>query len=81
VSCSHGSALALGGCGRDDEASTDKPNDPDGDRWTEQDVIEAAGLTANDGGLSYTTASGCDVSVVMTNAARSTCTQVPATPS
>ena len=62
-------ALALAGCGRDDEATTDKPTIRNADRWSEQDVIEAAGLTANDGGLSYTTTSGCDVSVVMTNAA------------
>lgn len=32
-------------------------------------MTEAAGLTSNDDGISYTTATGCEVSVVMTNRA------------
>lgn len=33
--------------------------------WTEADVLRAAGLTTQDGGISFQTASGCEVAVLL----------------
>jgi len=63
--------VAFSGCGSSDGPQADKPtirNNPGPDKWTEAQVVEAAGLTTEDGGLSYETKSGCSVAVVMTNA-------------
>jgi hypothetical protein len=36
-------------------------------KWSEKQVMDAAGLTREDDGFSYQTASGCEVAVVMTS--------------
>lgn len=66
--------LALAGCGSDDSGSDPaspaaKPTIRNPDPWTEQQVMDAAGLTTEDNGITYETASGCGVSVVLTSAA------------
>ena len=65
-------AVLLAGCGSDampDANSTPGPTIRNASPWTEAQVMQAAGLTTDDDGLSYSTASGCSVSVVMTDAA------------
>lgn len=42
---------------------------PASSSWTEADVMNAAGLTTEDGGITYQTKSGCSVAVVLNTAA------------
>lgn len=69
-----GLALAAAGCGGSDDTDTSgaatspQPTIRNPHPWTEQQVMDAAGLTTEDDGLSYQTASGCNVSVVLTSA-------------
>lgn len=64
--------LLIGGCGGNDTPASQsaKPtirNAEPEEHWTEQQVMDAAGLTTEDGGITYQTASGCSASVVLTN--------------
>lgn len=66
-------AALIAGCGGSDDPGNDsggakaKPTIRNAAPWTEQQVMDAAGLTSDDDGLSYSTSSGCNVSVVLTS--------------
>lgn len=66
--------LASAGCGGEEPqsqdggtATTEAPTDemPAQADVTEQDIIDALGLTADDEGISYESAEGCQVAVVL----------------
>ncbi|HUR86331.1 MAG TPA: hypothetical protein VMY78_13400 [Solirubrobacteraceae bacterium] len=63
-------ALLVAGCGGESESSNSKPTIRNADpaRWTEQQVIDAAGLSTTNNGISYATESGCRVAVILTSA-------------
>lgn len=59
--------LLFAGCGSSDDTSTAKPTIRNPAPWTEAQVMQAAGLTTDNDGLSYKTSSGCTASVVLTS--------------
>jgi hypothetical protein len=60
-------AVAIAGCGGSDATSQPGPGGTvrNVNPWTEQQVMTAAHLTPEDGGVSWTTSTGCTVSVIM----------------
>lgn len=64
-----GATLLLAACGGASESDNDKPTirNASPSPWTEAQVMRAAGLTTDDNGITYQTASGCTASVVLTS--------------
>src|SRR5688500_12134433 len=61
-------ALALSACGEADGTTKPTIRNAGLEKWTEQQVIDAAGLRSENG-ISYETASGCSVAVILTTTA------------
>lgn len=67
-------ALVAIGCGGDSDESGDPPATNSGGailnapQYSAQDVIDAARLSTNDSGLSYTSPEGCQVAVILDSA-------------
>lgn len=67
-------ALLVAGCGKGDNAGSSddsaRPTIRNAPQWTEQDIIKAADLTPNDGGLSYRSPACDQIAVILTSAAQ-----------